>query len=111
MITPEMLAQYRKIILRPVVTEKSMAQAEGAKTGTKKGSKYTFEVDPQANKTEIRRAVEALWSVRVVGVNTMTVRGKERRHSYRHRIGKTAQRKKAIVTLAQGQTIDVLAGG
>jgi large subunit ribosomal protein L23 len=95
------------IIIRPVVTEKSMAQAEASQAG----SKYTFEVAPDANKTEIRRAVEALWSVNVAKVNTMNVRGKERRQSYRHRIGKTAKRKKAIVTLASGQTIDVLAGG
>jgi large subunit ribosomal protein L23 len=107
MITPEMLAHYRKIILRPVVTEKSMAQAEASQGG----SKYSFEVAPDANKTEIRRAVEALWSVNVVKVNTMNVRGKERRQSYRHRVGKTASRKKAIVTLATGQSIDVLAGG
>jgi len=107
MITPEMLTQYRKIILRPVVTEKSMAQAESGQAR----SKYTFEVAPGANKTEIRRAVEALWSVHVVRVNTLNVRGKERRQSYRHRIGKTAQRKKAIVTLAAGQSIDVLSGG
>jgi len=105
MITPEMLAQYRKIIIRPVVTEKSMAQAEAGPR-----SKYTFEVASAANKTEIRRAVEALWGVRVVQVNTMNVRGKDRRQSYKYRIGKTAQRKKAIVTLAQGQTIDVLGG-
>jgi large subunit ribosomal protein L23 len=103
MITPEMLAQYRKIILRPVVTEKSMAQTEAGKR-----SKYTFEVAPAANKTEIRRAVEALWGVHVVQVNTMHVRGKERRQSAKYRIGRTAERKKAIVTLAAGQTIDVL---
>jgi len=107
MITPEMLAHYRKIILRPVVTEKSMAQADGRLPR----NKYTFEVAPEANKTQIRLAVEALWNVRVVRVNTMNVRGKERRQSYRHRIGKTAERKKAIVTLAAGQSIDVLAGG
>ncbi|MBM3499306.1 MAG: 50S ribosomal protein L23 [Armatimonadetes bacterium] len=105
MITPEMLAQYRKLILRPVVTEKSMAQTESGQQ-----SKYTFEVDPRANKTEIRRAVEALWGVRVVQVNTMNVRGKDRRQSFKYRIGTTARRKKAIVTLAQGQTIDVLGG-
>lgn len=107
MITPEMLAEYRKIIIRPVVTEKSMAQAE-AEGGA---GKYTFEVALDANKTEIRRAVEALWNVRVTKVNTMTVKGKQRRQSYRYRVGKTAKRKKAIVTLAPGQSIDVLAGG
>ena len=106
MITPEMLERYRRIIIRPVVTEKSMAQAEGAY----RRNKYTFEVDPDANKIEIRRAIEALWNVKVTKINTMTVRGKERRQSHRYRPGKTAQRKKAIVTLAEGQTIDVLAG-
>jgi len=106
MITPEMLERYRRIIIRPIVTEKSMGQAEGAQ----RQNKYTFEVAPDANKTEVRRAVEALWSVTVTKVNTMRVKGKERRQSYRHRPGKTAGRKKAIVTLAEGQTIDVLAG-
>jgi large subunit ribosomal protein L23 len=107
MITPEMLERYRKIVIRPIVTEKTMAQAEG----TLPRNKYTFEVHPDANKTEIRRAVSALWNVDVVKVNTITVRGKERRHSYRHRVGRTPRRKKAIVTLAEGQSIDVLGGG
>lgn len=107
MITPEMLERYRKIVIRPIVTEKTMAQAEGALPR----NKYTFEVHPDANKTEIRRAVSALWNVDVVKVNTITVRGKERRHSYRHRVGRTPRRKKAIVTLAEGQSIDVLGGG
>ena len=106
MITPEMLERYRKIIVRPVVTEKSMAQSEGALRQTK----YTFEVAGDANKTEIRRAVEALWNVSVTKVNTLNVKGKERRQSFRHRPGMTAGRKKAIVTLEEGQTIDVLAG-
>jgi large subunit ribosomal protein L23 len=106
MITPEMLERYRRIVIRPVVTEKSMAQAEG----TLPRNKYTFEVAGDANKTEIRRAVEALWNVNVAKVNTLNVKGKERRQSYRHRPGKTARRKKAIVTLEEGQSIDVLAG-
>jgi large subunit ribosomal protein L23 len=105
MITPEMLTHYRQVILRPVVTEKSMGQQE---SGSR--SKYTFEVLPSANKTEIRRAVEALWGVRVVKVNTLMVRGKERRQSHRYRPGNTATRKKAIVTLAAGQSIDVMSG-
>jgi large subunit ribosomal protein L23 len=107
MITPEMVERYRRIILRPIVTEKTMAQTEGAQ----RRNKYTFEVHAEANKTEIRRAVSALWNVEVVKVNTVTVRGKERRQSYRYRIGKTRKRKKAIVTLAEGQSIDVLGGG
>ncbi|MGQ9732799.1 MAG: 50S ribosomal protein L23 [Candidatus Zipacnadales bacterium] len=92
------------MIIRPVITEKSMAQAESGQGR----NKYTFEVAPHSNKTQIRRAVEALWNVRVVQVNTMNVRGKKRRQSYRYRIGQTAARKKAIVTLAPGQTIDVI---
>jgi large subunit ribosomal protein L23 len=107
MITPEMIERYRQIIIRPIVTEKSMAQAEG----TLPRNKYAFEVDPNANKTEIKRAVSALWNVEVVKVNTITVRGKSRRQSYRHRLGSTPKRKKAIVTLAEGQSIDVLGGG
>ncbi len=104
MITPEMLNHYRTIIIRPVVTEKSMAQTEGAQ----RRNKYTFLVRPEANKTEISRAVSALWNVRVVKVNTLTVKGKERRRSFRHRPGMTAAQKKAIVTLAEGQSIDVI---
>jgi large subunit ribosomal protein L23 len=104
MITPELLDRYRSIIIRPIVTEKSMAQAEGAS----KRNKYTFLVHPNANKTEIGRAVSVLWNVRVVQVNTMRVKGKERRHSYRHRPGKTAEQKKAIVTLAEGHSIDII---
>ena len=106
MITPEMLNHYRTIIIRPVVTEKTMAQAEGAQ----KRAKYTFWVRPEANKTQIRQAVSALWNVRVVAVNTLIVKGKDRRQSFRYRIGRTAKRKKAIVTLAEGQSIDVLGG-
>ena len=84
-----------------------MAQAEG----TQRRNKYTFEVHANANKTEIRRAVSALWNVDVVKVNTLSIKGKERRQSHRHRIGTTAKQKKAIVTLAEGQSIDVLGGG
>jgi large subunit ribosomal protein L23 len=103
-MTPEMLDHYRTIIIRPIVTEKSMAQSEAGQ----KRNKYTFLVRPEANKTEIGRAVSALWNVRVVKVNTLMVKGKERRHSFRHRPGKTAERKKAIVTLAEGQSIDII---
>ena len=60
---------------------------------------------------EISRAVEALFNVTVVKVNTLKVRGKQRRRSYRHRTGRTAQRKKAMVTLAEGDTIDVVEMG
>ena len=104
MLSNEQLNYYRQIIRRPVVTEKSMREAEQSRT-------YTFEVDPSANKVEIRRAVEALFNVTVTNVNTMRVSGKTRRRSYRHGIGRTAERKKAMVTLAPGETIDIVEMG
>ncbi len=104
MLSSEQLNYYRQIIRRPVVTEKSMRDSERLRT-------YTFEVDPSANKVEIRRAVEALFGVTVTNVNTMRVSGKARRRSYRHRTGRTAERKKALVTLAPGDSIDVVEMG
>lgn len=104
MLSSERLNYYRQIIRRPVVTEKSMRSSEEQRT-------YTFEVDPSANKVEIRRAIEALFDVSVTNVNTLRVAGKTRRRSYRHGIGRTAERKKALVTLAPGQTIDVVEMG
>lgn len=104
MLRNEELNHYRSIIIRPVVTEKSMREAETAQ-------KYTFEVHPSANKIQIRQAVEILFSVNVTNVNTMRVTGKKRRRSYRHRVGRTAERKKAIVTLAEGETIDMVEMG
>lgn len=90
----------RDIIRRPLVTEQSMAGiAEG---------RYTFVVDPRANKVEIRRAVEEIWGVKVQRVNTMRAHGKVRR------MGKTAGRrpdwKKAIVRLRPGQRIEFFEG-
>lgn len=85
----------RDVILRPVVTEKSMENmAEG---------KYTFEVDPRANKFQIKRAVEEIFDVKVERVNTVNVRGKLRRMGRTQ--GRTSDRKKAIVTLKAGQKI------
>ncbi len=104
MLSTEQLNYYRQIIRRPVVTEKSMRMSEGDNV-------YTFEVDPSANKVEVRRAVEALFDVSVTKVNTMRLRGKQRRRSYRHGTGRTAERKKAIVTLAPGDSIDLVEMG
>lgn len=90
----------RQVIRRPVVTEESMKRtAEG---------KYTFAVDPDATKTDIREAVEALFKVKVTKVNTVTMRGKERRVG-RFR-GRRPDWKKAIVTLAEGQRIEFFEG-
>ena len=104
MLPAELLEQYRKIIIAPVVTEKTMRLIEEENT-------YTFRVHPKANKIEIRRAIEALFGVRVTDVRTMKVRGKRRRYSWRYAEGKTSSWKKALVTLAEGDRIDVVERG
>jgi large subunit ribosomal protein L23 len=87
----------RTIILAPVITEKSMFLKE-------KYNQVTFWVDPSANKIEIKKAVEELFKVKVLDVQTIRVKGKPK-GSLRFR-GKTSIRKKAIVKLAPGQTIE-----
>ncbi len=87
-----------EIIKRPVVTEKSVHFSN-------KFNKATFAVHPDANKTQIKEAVETLFKVKVTSVNTLHVRPKDRR--VRGRIpGTTTAWKKAIVTLAEGQKIE-----
>ncbi|MBA3708316.1 MAG: 50S ribosomal protein L23 [Planctomycetes bacterium] len=86
------------IIKRPLVTEKSVH------IQNKLGS-YTFEVNPKANKTQIKEAVETLFKVKVVAVNTMNCRGKYRK--MRTRLpGMTSAWKKAVVRLVAGQKIE-----
>ncbi len=85
------------IIRNPHVTEKSI-------DGTGQG-KYTFVVAPDANKIEIRQAIEAIFNVKVDKVNTLNVKGKMRRRGRSQ--GKTPDWKKAIVTLAPGSKIDL----
>lgn len=89
----------RDVVLRPVVTEKSSAQMDQGK--------YTFEVDPRANKTEIRLAVESIFDVQVASVATQTRVGKVVRS--KTGLGRRKQVKRAIVTLREG-TIDVFGG-
>ncbi len=92
-----------QIIERPVLSEKTTDQAEIGK--------YTFRVARGANKIEIADAVEAMFKVNVVKVNTMNVRGKVRHvRTGRFREGRTTDWKKAIVTLAPGQTITLFEG-
>lgn len=87
-----------KIIKRPLImTEKGQILREGE-------NKYLFEVDRRANKTQIRRAVETLFNVTVEDVNTMIVRGRLRRMGRGH--AKTQNWKKAIVQVADGESID-----
>jgi large subunit ribosomal protein L23 len=90
-----------EIIERPLVTEKSMA---GAEIG-----KYSFRVVKTANKIEIAQAVEHIFNVKVDAVNTMIVKGKTRRMG-RRPAGKTADWKKAIVSLKPGQKIEIFEG-
>lgn len=86
------------VILAPIVSEKSYNLIEFNNT-------YTFEVDPRSNKGEIRDAVEALFEVRVVRVNTMNRKGKQKRQGFT--VGRRKHTKRAIVTLAEGNSIDV----
>ena len=88
-----------QIILRPLVTEKSFHQAE-----TERFNCYAFEVNRLAGKEDIRRAVEALFDVKVIQVNTQNHKGKPRRTRFRW--GRTKAWKKAIVTLDPEHRID-----
>ena len=90
----------RDVIVRPVVSEKSYA-------GIEKNA-YTFLVDPRANKTEIKEAVQVIWDVRVVSVNTYRRRGKTKRRGFTK--GKRPDEKRAVVTLAEGDSIEIFEG-
>lgn len=92
----------RDIIVKPVISEKTYALAADGR--------FTFEVMPRCNKIEVRRAVEELFHVRVTAVNTMWVRGKTRRLG-RMPAGTTPRWKKAVVTLAAGDTIPLFEAG
>jgi large subunit ribosomal protein L23 len=97
-----MSSKARDIIIRPVVSEKSYGLLdEGA---------YTFVVAPGSNKTEIRLAVEEIFGVRVVKVNTLNRPGKRKRNRRRATFGKRSDTKRAIVTLAEGETIPIFEG-
>jgi len=87
--------------IEPIVTEKA--------TGiTEKLNKYTFRVSPDANKDQIKKLVEELYGVKVVSVNTMIVRGKNKSRYTKSGLlrGKTTSYKKAVVAVAEGETID-----
>ena len=89
----------RDILISPVVSEKSYTLLDEGK--------YTFVVDPRANKTEIKIAVEQVFGVKVAAVNTITRKGKSRRTKFG--LGKRKDVKRAIVTLREG-TIDIFGG-
>ena len=87
----------REIIIRPIISEHSYDMMED--------NKYTFEVHKDANKIEVAKAIEAIFDVKVTKVNTLTVKPKPKRMRYQE--GKTRSWKKAIVTLKEGDTIEL----
>jgi len=88
----------RDIIFEPVVSEKSYDLVADK-------NMYTFIVDPRSNKTEIKQAIEKIFDVKVVSVNTMNRKGKRKRTGLT--VGKRKDTKRALVTLAAGDSIDV----
>jgi large subunit ribosomal protein L23 len=90
----------RDVLLAPIISEKSY--------GLLDENKYTFLVAPQANKSEIKIAVEQVFNVKVTGVNTANRSGKRKRTRFGY--GKRKDTKRAIVTLASGDRIDIFGG-
>ena len=89
----------REVIIRPIISEHSY---EGMENNV-----YTFEVAKSANKIEIAQAIEAIFDVKVVKVNTIKVKAKPKR--VRYQLGKTRTWKKAMVTVAEGDQIEIFA--
>jgi large subunit ribosomal protein L23 len=92
------MAHITDVLKKPVLTEKSIRLMQDE-------NKYTFDVDVNSNKTEIKQAVEAMFNVKVTSFNTMNIKGKTKRVG--RYVGKTNARKKAIVSLAEGNTINL----
>ncbi len=95
-----MKEKYYDIVLSPVITEKSTMMAEH--------NKVMFNVARSATKPQIKEAVEALFGVKVKAVNTLLRKGKVKR--FRNIVGKQNDVKKAVVTLEEGNTIDITGG-
>jgi large subunit ribosomal protein L23 len=91
----------RDVILAPVVSEKSYALLDEGR--------YTFVVHPDTNKTEIKQAVQAIFGVQVVSVNTLNRKGKRKRFGLK--FGTRKNTKRAVVTLAEGERIDIFESG
>lgn len=92
--------RHYDVITSPVITEKSTLLSES--------NQVVFNVPRTATKPDIKAAVEALFGVKVTAVNTLVRKGKVKR--FRGRIGRQSDQKKAVVTLAEGQSIDVTTG-
>jgi large subunit ribosomal protein L23 len=91
------MSDPRDVLVRPIVSEKSYALGERGV--------YIFIVPPGANKVEIRRSVERVFNVKVTKVNTLNRPGKRKRNRKQNTFGKKSDTKRAIVTLAAGQSI------
>ncbi len=91
----------RDILIKPIITENSMLKMEENNT-------YTFKVATNSNKIQVRNAVEEIFNVKVDNVNTMNMRGKKRRLGRNE--GRTASWKKALVKLAEGDSIEIFEG-
>ncbi len=87
------------VLIRPIVSEKSYALMDQ--------NVYVFVVDPSATKIDVRRAVENAFDVRVANVNTLNRKGKNKRNRKNNSLGHRADTKRAIVTLADGDSIDL----
>ncbi|MFI0447544.1 50S ribosomal protein L23 [Actinomadura sp. 6N118] len=94
------IADPRDVIIAPVVSEKSY--------GLLDENKYTFLVRTDANKTQIKQAVEEVFNVKVTSVNTINRQGKRKRTRFGY--GKRKDTKRAIVSLAEGERIDIFGG-
>jgi large subunit ribosomal protein L23 len=96
------VAESRRTVIRPVVTEKSVGRTAAAQ--------YTFDVNPKASKHHIKAAIEQIFKVKVLRVNTVTVHGKRKRDLRRRTLRTTLQqpdRKHAVVTLRAGDKIEL----
>lgn len=99
-VTSKTFTDPRDILIKPVISEKSY--------GLLDEGKYTFLVLPETNKTQVKQAVEAVFGVKVTGVNTINRQGKRKRT--RSGYGKRRDTKRAVVTLAEGESIDIFGG-
>ncbi|GAA5122239.1 50S ribosomal protein L23 [Haloechinothrix salitolerans] len=95
------IPDHRDVLIRPVISEKSYGLLEE--------NKYTFEVRPDANKTQIKIAVEKIFDVKVVSVNTLNRQGKRKRTRYGY--GKRKNVKRAVVTLSEDSKAIEIFGG
>lgn len=92
----------RDVIIRPIISEKSYSLLDE--------NRYTFVVHPEATKPEIRDAVEEIFNVRVTQVNTLNRKGKRKRSGRTSTFGTRADRKRAVVTLVEGDKIEMFEG-